>query len=361
MTTIWLLAALAAPSQGPRVVAAEPDERLNALFRRREGWIGADGAFSVPLSDTRSVWLFSDTWVGHIQDGKRKPVALVNNSVAVLDGVGAKAKLTFHIHHDAKNKPVARFTPPDGQGWFWLFAGHFANDQLHIFLPRMTKTEAGGAFGFRGVDLWLATISNPMAEPNCWKITYAKVPFADLATPERKIAFGSAVLTVGDYVYVYGYEETPGKLFPQRRLLTARVPHDKLTDFTAWRFHANGEWKADVQKAAAQAEGLATEFSVSYVSGLKQYALVYTEFGLSARIVGRFATTPDGPWSEPVLLYRCPEGRDKTTFTYAGKAHPQLAGERELVISYAVNAFELAPVINNAELYWPTFVRVKLQ
>jgi hypothetical protein len=278
-----------------------------------------------------------------------------------MDGVGAKAKLTFHIHHDLKNKPVALFTPPDGQGWFWLFAGHLTNDQLHIFLPRMTKTDAGGAFGFRGVDLWLGTVSNPKVEPTRWKITYAKVPFADLATAERKIAFGSAVLSVGDYTYVYGYEETPGKLFPQRRLLIARVPHEQFTDFSAWRFHANGEWKADVQQATGQAEGLATEFSVSYVRGLKQYALVYSEFGLSDRIVGRFAKTPEGPWSEPVLLYRCPEAKDKTTFTYAGKAHPQLAGERELVISYVVNAFELAPVINNAELYWPTFVRVQLQ
>ena len=63
-----------------------------------------------------------------------------------------------------------------------------------------------------------------------------------------------------------------------------------------------------------------------------------------------------------MLLYTCPEmKKDKKNFTYAGKAHAHLAGDNELVVTYAVNSFELAPVINNAELYWPMFVRVKLK
>jgi hypothetical protein len=101
---------------------------------------------------------------------------------------------------------------------------------------------------------------------------------------------------------------------------------------------------------------------VSYLPDLKRYALVYTENGLGERVVARFATSPDGPWGGPVLLYTCPEmKKDKKVFTYAGKAHPHLAGANELVISYATNSFDLGPVINNAELYWPTFVRVRLK
>jgi hypothetical protein len=64
-----------------------------------------------------------------------------------------------------------------------------------------------------------------------------------------------------------------------------------------------------------------------------------------------------------VLLFKCPEMKQqKGVFTYAAKAHPHLAGHgNELVISYVVNAFQLAPVINDAELYWPRFVRVSLK
>ncbi len=387
MTHALILAILAAAgvptdppaaSSLPQVVKAEPAPDLDKLFRRTDGWVGGDGAFSVPISDKRTLWLFSDTWVGSIRDGKRKDVKMVNNTVGIQDGNGADAKLSFAIAAGEDGKSKAIFTPPEGKGWFWQFAGYHADGKLHIFLPRQEKTDAKGAFGFRNVDVWLATVGeptpslrgvgrnspteNPTDDPTKWKPKYAKVPFADL-TGERKRSFGSAVLRVENHVYIFGYEEKPGKPFASRKLLVARAPADKLADFDSWRFlAANGEWKPDVKDAAAQCDGFGTEFSVSYLPGLKKYALVSTENGLSERIMGRFAESPEGPWTEPVLLYKCPEMKQKKgVFTYAAKAHPHLATGNELVISYVVNSFELAPVINDADLYWPRFIRVALK
>ncbi len=360
-TAFLLLTSLAAPPEPPVVVKAEPDAALTAKFRRPDGWVGGDGAFSVPLSDTRAVWLFSDTWVGSVRDGKRKDVTMVNNTVGVQDGTGADAKFTFFVQKTPAGKPATLFVPPDGKGWFWLFAGHHAGDKLHVFLPRFEKAPGPAAFGFKPVDVWLGTISNPNTEPTKWKIEYTKVPFASFEE-KRKLAFGSAVLTAGDHTYIYGYDETPGKPFASRKLVVARVVKDKFTDFDSWRFFAGGEWKADMKSATGLANNVGAEFSVSYLPELKRYAMVTSELGLSDRIVGRFATSPEGPWSDAVLLYTCPEmKKDKKVFTYAGKAHPHLATGTELVISYATNAFELGPVINNAELYWPNFVRVQLK
>ncbi len=354
--------ACAAPPDAPRVASAEPDAALTSKFRQTDGWVGGDGAYSVPLPDGRALWLFSDTWVGTVRDGKRKDVALVNNTVGVQTGRGADAKLAFHVQKDAKGKPAAVFAPPDGKGWFWLFAGHAATGKMHVFTPRFEKAVGPAAFGFKNVDVWLGTVANPDAEPSAWNIAYAKMPFAEFGE-KRKWMFGSAVLAAGEFAYVYGYDETPGKPFPTRKLLTARVPKDKLPDFEAWRFLTEkGEWSADPKAAHGVAGGIGAEFSVSYVPGLKRYALVTTENGLSDRIVARFAPSLEGPWGDPVLLYTCPESRrDKVVFTYAGKAHPHLAADDELVVSYATNAFELGPVINNADLYWPNFVRVKLK
>src|SRR5262249_5673123 len=160
--------------------------------RRADGWIGADGAFSVPLSDKRTLWLFSDTWVGTIRDGKRKDVEMVNNSVGVQEGSGADAKITFAIAKNKDGKPAALFVPPDGDGWFWLFAGYHAGGKLHVFLPRVESTGAGGAFGFRNVGLWLGTVENPLDEPTAWKIKYTKVRFAEFGK-EWTRSFGSAV------------------------------------------------------------------------------------------------------------------------------------------------------------------------
>jgi hypothetical protein len=357
-----LLITCSAPPEPPSVVKAEAAPDLDAKFRRTDGWIGGDGVFSVSISDKQALWLFSDTWVGAIRDGKRKDATIVNNTVGVQDGNGAMAKITYAIATNSDGKAKAIFTPPDDKGWFWQYAGYHADGKLHIFLPRQERTKDPGAFSFRHADVWLATIDNPTDEPTKWKPKYVKVPFADMAA-ERKRSFGSSVLRVDKFVYIYGYEEKPGKFFPPRKLLVGRAPADKLADFDSWRFlGANSEWKSDVKDAVSQADELATEFSVSYLPDLKRYVLVTTEKGLSDRIVGRFATVPEGPWSEPVLLYKCPEMKaNKKVFCYAAKTHPHLASGNELVISYVVNAFELGPVVNDAELYWPRFVRVKLK
>ncbi|MFO0806488.1 MAG: DUF4185 domain-containing protein [Gemmataceae bacterium] len=342
---------LIAPSEVPRVASAEPAPEWNARFRRTQGWVGADGAYSVPVSDKKTLWLFSDTFVGSIENGKRKNVTMVNNTI----GLQAGEKVEFAIRSTPDEKPMAMLVPPKGTaGWFWLQGGVRVGNKLNLFLPRIETTGKGGAFGFQHVDQWLGTVSNPDDTPAKWKTEYAKIPHGK--------SWGAAVLQHGGHAYIYGYVETPAKPFAERKLLTARVPPEKIADFDAWRFLSNGEWKADAKLATPQIDKLATECSVSYVPGLKRFTLVYMEHGLGDRIMGRFSADPAGPWSEPVLLYCCPEMKaNKKLFSYAAKAHPHLAGDRELVLTYCVNAFELGPVINDATLYWPNFVRVKFE
>lgn len=358
---VVLAVVLAAPPELPAVVSAGPAPGLNAKFRRTEGWVGADGAYSVVLSDKKALWLFSDTLVGSIHDGKRTLQTMVNNSVGVQAGRGADFTTSFAIQKTADGQPRAVFVPLEGKGFFWLQAGVHVGGKLYVFLPRVETTGKGGAFGFRHVGQWLGVVENPAADPTEWKVAYTQLPFADPAG-ERKRSFGLAALREGEFLYVYGYEETAGKPFPNRRLVLARVPAGKLADFAAWRFYSGGGWKAEPSDLTPLADHIGTEGSVSYVPGLKRYALVYTENGLGDRVVGRFAESPVGPWSGPVLLYRCPEMRqNKTVFSYAAKAHPHLSGENELVITYCVNAFELGPVADDPTLYWPNFVRVKLK
>jgi hypothetical protein len=93
----------------------------------------------------------------------------------------------------------------------------------------------------------------------------------------------------------------------------------------------------------------------------KRYLAVYTERGLSPRIMGRTADHPWGRWSAPAVLYECPEmSRDKKVFCYAAKAHPALSTGRDLVVSYVVNSYDFWQVAREAKLYWPRFVRVRL-
>src|SRR5271169_1245436 len=58
----------------------------DALFQRESGWIGADGDYSIPLKADTTLWLFSDTFVGKVKDGKRLDAVMINNSIALQRG-----------------------------------------------------------------------------------------------------------------------------------------------------------------------------------------------------------------------------------------------------------------------------------
>lgn len=357
--TALLLAALAAaaPPEPPRVVSAEPLPAWSAKFRRADGWLGADGVYSVPVSPTRTVWLFGDTFVGALKNNSRAGTAMVNNTVGVQDG----DTVAFPVRRGPDGKPRSQFPPPDdGNGHFWLQAGAYHAGKLYAFLPQIELTKGGGAFGFRQVGTWVGVVANPDDDPAAWKVTRTRLPFCEFSD-RRTLTFGSAVLTEGGFTYVYGFAEAAGAGIGGKKLVVARVPAGRLADPPAWRFYRGGEWR-EAPDPEPLAGGLAAEASVSYLAGLKAYALVYTENGIGDRVVGRFARSPAGPWSAPVLLYRCPDGAgEKAVFTYAAKAHPQLGGGRELVISYCANAFDFARVVNDPTLYWPRFVRVVLE
>jgi hypothetical protein len=362
----WMAAA-AAPlcaeppgSSVPKVVRAEPAPEWEKRFACREGWIGGDGLYSVVLSPRRVLWLFGDTFLGTVKDGRRTEASIVNNTVALQAGVGQDAGIRFVTGKPKADRPTSVFLPADGKGFFWPLAAVRLQDRLYLFLAQAELTGEAGAFGFRHIAIWLAVVENPDGEPTAWRLKQRKLPHAEFR-PERVRSWGSAILADGGFLYVYGYEES-GKGFRQRRLTVARVPEEKLDDFKAWRFRTSKGWSDDPEQGTPLADGWGTECSVSRLPGGKGYVAVCSENGLSEKIIGRFAEAPEGPWSAPVLLYRCPEmARDKGVFTYAAKAHPWAATGNELVISYCVNGWQLARVVADEKVYRPKFVRVELE
>ena len=351
----------APPTPGvPIVHQSGPAVEWEAKFQGQEGWIGGDGAYSAVLGPDRVLWLFGDTILGAVKEGRRPGAAMVNNTIGIQAGRGAASPIRFVVGKPVDGKPTAFFTPAEGHGWFWPQAAVRVGDRLFVFLARVDKTAKPGVFGFQHVGQWLAVIANPDDDPEKWRVKQHQVPFAAFGA-ERSRSWGSAVLAEGEHLYVYGYDE-PGKGIGTRQLTMARVPAGKVEDFQAWRFRTAGGWSDRPADAAPLAAGLATEFSVSRVPRGKGYVAVYTENGLADRILGRFADAPDGPWSAPVLLYRCPEmARDKGVFSYAAKAHPWAINGDELLVSYCVNTWEFARLFQDEKVYRPKFVRIELR
>ncbi len=338
---------------------AEPAPELDALFEPHEGWIGADADYSAALSPQRTLWLFDDTWIGRVREGKRTGATMVNNTLAIQQGRGKDATVRFVVRKDTAGKPTAFITPADKHGWFWPQAVAASDGRLHLFLAQIEKAQNPGAFGFRQVGQWLGTVENPNDEPLSWHIAQRKLPCTIFA-PRRDLIFGAAVLRDDKYLYVFGTDADKSH-FVDRNLILARAPAATVDDFASWRFYRDGRWDEDFHAASHLVRGMASEGSVSYLPKFKRYVLVYTELGISAKILARTAEAPWGPWSEAATVYRCPEaGWDKRIFCYAAKAHPELSGGDELVVSYVANSFDFRQVAADARLYWPRFVRVPL-
>ncbi|MBY0513948.1 MAG: DUF4185 domain-containing protein [Gemmataceae bacterium] len=352
------------PPAVPSAAEAEPYGDWDEKFTRTEGWVGGDAAYSVAVSPTRTVWLFGDTWVGAVKNGSRAGSAMVNNTVAIQDGNGPDARLSFPIRRDKSDRPVSQFLPADGKGFLWPLAGTFHAGKLYLFLAQVEHTKEGGALGFKQVAQWVGVVSNPADPPAAWKLTQTKLPFCRF-DDDRIWTFGSAVVQADGFAYVYGYDENPRRGFNTKYLILARVPLDKVADVAAWEFHRDGGWKPWADGFPGRmhlAGGVAAEMSVHYIPALKKYLLVYTDNGLSDQITGNLAETPEGPWSGKGKLYTCPEMKaDKKLFSYAGKAHPHLCNGTELVVSYCVNSYDLARVVNDPTVYRPRFVRLTVR
>jgi hypothetical protein len=344
----------------PTVVRAEPASEWNSRFAGKEGWIGGDCVYSAVLSRNRVLWLFGDSLLGSVRDGRREGAVMVNNTLGVQAREGKDASIRFVSGKGKDGKRAAVFVPSDDKGWFWPQAPIRLGDRLFVFLPQIERSKEPGVFGFRHVAQWLAVVENPDDEPEKWKVKQHRLPFATFR-PDRDRSWGSAVLEDGGHLYVYGYDEEKGKGIGKKRLTVARVPVGKMTDFAAWRFRTADGWSDKPEDAAPLADAMASEFSVSRAPGGKGYIAVYTQNGLGERIVGRFADAPVGPWSAPRLLYLCPEmKKDKGVFSYAAKAHPWASTGDELLVSYCVNTWEFARLFRDAAVYRPRFVRVKL-
>jgi hypothetical protein len=304
----------------------------------------------------RVLWLFGDTFVGEVREGRRVNVHLVSNTIAVQDGRAPdEGSIAFFYQTSAEGRPSAFLEPADGRGWLWPYQGVRTADGLYLFLLQIERSDPGSAFGFRLVSTWLGQVTNPDDRPEHWRLTQREIPWSG----QRRL-FGSSVILQAGFCYIFGtVDETAGD-FTVKHMIVARAPVEKLGDFSAWRFFAEGEWAAEADRASRLCGNIANEFSVSFQPAVNRYVLVYSEAGMSAHIIIRYASQPHGPWSGPARVYRCPEmSWDSRIFCYAAKAHPELArNDGELIVTYLANSTDFALLESDARLYRPRFLRV---
>ena len=335
--------------------------QYNQLFNRKNGWTGADGAYSISLSNNKILWLYGDTWIGEVRDNKHVNSILVNNSIGMQEGIDpAKASILFFFGKTSEGKPDAFIKPDNKAGWFWMYDGLKTKKGLYLFLVQIDRTGDTSSPGFKIIGTWLGHVLNPHMPPEMWKLRQYKIPWEKLG-PSGDIIFGSSVLLHNGFVYIYGTSENIINGIHQKFMILARVSADALTEFNSWRFYSNGNWVDNFLLASRICDNIANEYSISYLPVFNEYISVYTENSVSENIVIRTAPQPHGPWSNPVIIYKCPEVNwDEGIYCYAAKAHSTLtSAPDELIITYVANSNDFWKMAADARLYRPRFITVK--
>lgn len=330
--------------------SAVKDETFDAYFTRfGPGWTGGDSTYSVLLPDGRTVWMFSDSFVGSVNPSRTRPrnAPMINNSLVVQDG----EEFTT-LTGDVGGIPQSFFPTDDPDTWFWVYDSTVEatadGEVLRTFLIRFRRS-GGGMWGFEWVDNAIATLSLPGLE----------LRSIEPLLSDTGVAWGAAVLEHGEHVYIYGMED----LGASKYMHLARAKAGSVADAASWEYATavgGGAWSADPAASARLLSGISNEFSVTAIAG--RFLLVATSSltRLPPEVVAYAACDPAGPFEDRTVVYLTPEHEEDMVFTYNAHAHPQFTVDGRLLISYNVNAADIAWVFADADLYRPRFIRVRV-
>jgi hypothetical protein len=347
-----LLAALAcAGVSGP---AGDGQLSCWPRFPYQDGWLGGDGAYSVPLSPTRSLWLFGDTFVGRPGQPDREGARLVHNSIGVSECRNGRFTIRYAWGRAADGGPGDFLARPDGGGWWWLFGGFVHEGRLYLGLLEVERAAPRGplAIPFRHTGSSLARIENPGDDPARWRAELLPLARGAHAHPL------SAFAIHGPHLYLFAFQDRDDGRHPR---FLARLPLAALearpADLpAALETRSAGGWIAGFRpdQALVLMDDDATEMSVRHHAASGRWVALYNfpdargpfpAHPLSDAVHARTAAALEGPWSEPRPVFRIPElapdaaARDPNTGCYAAKEQPQFSRPGSVTFTYVCNLF----------------------
>jgi len=357
----------------------EPAPEWTALMERTSGWFGADGIFSIPLDgeedqqvkDKKTLFIFSDTYIGEVVNGVPEPGnVMVNNSIAWLSGNNPdKSMISFEYNTDQSGKPISYFVPDNkataDSEYFWLgdgFINHAKNNALYIFAYHVHKT-GPNVFDFEQTNIALLKIKDPTQESIKSYEQFA-TGLGYVHPVHGRVYFGSGIFVntkeakapnPDGYVYIYGISEA------KKSLIAARVRPEKIEEFENWAFWNGAEWVKGKENIVPIADGLSNELSVT-PTGDGRFLLTFTVLGISDKIGIQVGEGPVGPFGPVHEVYTCPEYKEKGLLPYNAKAHYHLSKLGELLISYNTITFNFwEDIKKDATIYHPRFIKVKYE
>lgn len=357
-------APLKAPFEvGSATIASDYDDLLRPQSR---GWLGADGAVSIPLGKKKNLWLFGDTILGTMTPEGKRSGTIVRNTIGLQD-LKADPPGRIEYYWDLADRIPGSFFMAEGfdqNFWYWPMTGAMVDGELYIFLFKIFSGDDPGGLSFSTAGMELVRIPNPLAPPHRWKKIRTEFNIGD-----NHQNFCSAVFVEKPYLYLFGFDDGPENKPQERRMVLARVKIQDLRKgkgreaFEFWvEGESGGRWGAKPDNLLALFTPGVTESSVQFNAERGQYLCV-THYPFQPGVYVVSAPELTGPWSQPVKVYEIPElARNEDYHAYAMKSHPELAeSPDEMVITYVVNTSDFWGLFSDPDIYYPRFVRVKLR
>jgi hypothetical protein len=352
----FVLAATAfrCPSPHPPPLV-ELDGECLLLYENASGVVGMDGSSSVPLDESHSLFVFGDTLLGTWSaSGERLATGMLANSAAVLPNAEAGECFAGRSFlGGTQPRPVLRprsDAPPDSR--VWPTHPYVRDDLLALTFLYVTNEPGGGALGFRS---WAHGIATGMLA--------GLSADADDATllPGEEPQFAALLVHEGTaYAYRCGLgSDLGGGLYP---CLLGSAPEAAITDPAAYRYFVAGAgFAGTLAEASFVVEG-APDFTVHWNERLGAFLMLFVE-PFSQEIRVRTAPAPEGPFSEPTLLWPCNlPADDPQALCYGAKQHPQLGSPDGSTLVLTYNTISLDPEAQrlHPELYFPRLVTLEL-
>ncbi len=331
----------------------------------KHGYLGADGALSVPLGKGKVFWLFGDTLIGNIRDGRRVIDGMPRNTIAIQDtSSGLPGSITWHWNPGGQLRSFFQLPGGDTDNWFWPGTGFMHEGELFLFGYRVTSGHGESeAMSFSVREQWVLRVRNPFDPPATWIVQAHSVDFES-----DKMWFCSAHVLTDEFVYLYGLYRPVGSSIWNARTSVARISRDSLSgvlekqhfEFLREQYGMR-VWGRECRDLAPAWHPAITEASVFYDVPRDRYVAT-TYVPRSPEFLVVTAPSPEGPWSEPVAVWQdADHAVREDLYSYTFRIHPHLAqNPDELVCTYAVNARDFDTLINEPFIYFPRFVRVDL-
>lgn len=354
---IGILAGTGIASAHEGEVAVAPLAGCDRRFTPRgPGWTGGDACYSVPIGKDRYLWLYGDTFIGKVREGRHTDATLISNTIGIQAGKDPRGPVDFRWgRRDGKPSP---FFPDKEGSWLWPGDGSLLGEELVLFWGRYRKTDES-PFGFAHAGTVLIRVRNPWDDPVRWRWSAHELPLESWENAS-KVIHGAALVRDGGHLYIYVVRDDAGRGTRELQLARTFPSWAAVSDPRTWTWYRDGRWTGNAARAGALIAGAGAELTVHRDPTDGLFRMVYSPGGLSNEVVGRKSPAPWGPWGPPTTFYRCPEpGWNKGYFCYAAKAHPHLAAPGGgLLVTYVANASKFEDLLADARIYKPRFLRV---